>query len=40
MEMPVLLAVLRSPQFRKFALGVVLVLADVVATELGRKKAR
>lgn len=38
--MPVIIAVLRSPQFRKFALGVVLVVADLVATELGRKKAR
>ncbi len=36
--MPVVLAVLRSPQFKKIALGVVLVIADVVVTELGQKR--
>ncbi len=38
--MPVVLAVLRSEQFKRIALGVVLVIAEVVAMELGRKKAR
>lgn len=36
--MPAVIAVLRSPQFRKFLLGVALVVADLVATELGQKR--
>ena len=36
--MPVVFAVLRSPQFKRIALGVVLVIADLVATELGQKR--
>jgi hypothetical protein len=36
--MPVVITMLRSPQFRKFMLGVALVVADLVATELGQKR--
>ncbi len=36
--MPVIIAVLRSPHFKKFMLGVALVVADLVATELGKKR--
>ncbi len=36
--MPAVLAVLRSPQFKKFMLGVALVVADLLATELGQKR--
>jgi hypothetical protein len=38
--MPVIIAVLRSPQFKKFMLGVALVVADLVATELRPKRTR
>lgn len=34
------LVVLRSPAFRKFMLGVALVLADLIASELNPKKRR
>jgi hypothetical protein len=36
---PVLI-LLRNPKFQKVVLGVLIVIADVIATELVKKKAR
>ena len=38
--MQAILVVLRNPRFQRFILGMLLVVADLIATELGPKKTR